>query len=154
MSVTDRDPNGLDPHAPGAKLDAGKVRPELIFRGFARALYAVAEVATFGANKYTDDGWEKVPDGEKRYRNAGYRHMLARHAGQLYDDQSGLLHAAHEAWNKLAELELMLRTQEAAGPAVRCSIKYGPAYVAPPVPPSPPLYRGLDFPGVLQKPTP
>ena len=134
MPVTDRDPNGLDPHAPGAKLDADKVRPELIFRGFARALYAVAEVATFGANKYTDDGWEKVPDGEKRYRNAGYRHMLARHAGQLYDDQSGLLHAAHEAWNKLAELELMLR----AGPdnvlqplPVRCTIKYGPVHAAP-----------------------
>jgi len=130
--VTDRDPNGLSPHAPGAKLDAGKVRPELIFRGFARALYAVAEVATFGANKYTDDGWEKVQDGVKRYRNAGYRHMLARHAGQQYDDQSGLLHAAHEAWNKLAELELMLRTLEnTVRPAVSYTVKSGSVPVAP-----------------------
>src|SRR5690606_2309833 len=43
---TERDPNGIDPHKPGAKLDAGKVEPELIRRGFARALLAVADVGS------------------------------------------------------------------------------------------------------------
>ena len=33
------DPNGIDAHARGAKLDAGKTQPELIFRGFARVLH-------------------------------------------------------------------------------------------------------------------
>src|SRR5690606_1597282 len=56
----ERDPNGIDPHEPGAKLDAGKVEPELIQRGFARALLAVADVGTYGATKYTRDGWQDV----------------------------------------------------------------------------------------------
>src|ERR1700679_3520207 len=28
------DPNGLNQHAPGAKLDQGKVRPYLLYKGF------------------------------------------------------------------------------------------------------------------------
>lgn len=108
----ERDPNGLDPHAPGAKLDAGKPRPELIMRGFARALSAVAEVATFGANKYTDDGWQEVPEAERRYTDALYRHLLKHHRGEEDDPDSGLSHLAHAAWNALAILELRLRKTE------------------------------------------
>lgn len=109
--MSDHDPNGLSQHQPGAKLDAGKVRPELIFRGFARALEAVAEVATYGANKYTDDGWECVESGVKRYADARYRHQLRRHQGETVDQESRLRHLAHEAWNVLAELELTLRQE-------------------------------------------
>jgi len=109
----ERDPNGIDPHEPGAKLDAGKVEPELIQRGFARALLAVAEVGTYGATKYTRDGWQDVPDGVRRYTNAMYRHLSAEHRGEECDPDSGLLHAAHAAWNALARLELMLREKEA-----------------------------------------
>ena len=108
----ERDPHGLDPHEPGAKLDAGKVRPELIMRGFARALLAVAEVGTYGAQKYTDDGWEQVPDGVRRYTDALYRHLLKEHMGEANDPDTHLLHAAHAAWNALARLELMLRDTE------------------------------------------
>lgn len=50
---TERDPNGIDPHKPGAKLDAGKERVGLMLSGFARALLRVAAVTTYGANKYT-----------------------------------------------------------------------------------------------------
>ena len=115
----ERDPNGIDPHSAGAKLDAGKVEPELIQRGFARALLAVAEVGTYGATKYTRDGWQDVQDGVRRYTNAMYRHLSAEHRGEQCDPDTKLMHAAHAAWNALARLELMLREKEAEGREAR-----------------------------------
>ena len=107
--MAERDPLGLDPHAPGAKLDAGKTRVGLVLGGFANALEQVARVGTFGANKYSDDGWLFVPEGKVRYTDAMLRHFLAECQGEVYDQDSGLLHAAQTAWNALARLELMLR---------------------------------------------
>lgn len=93
----------------GTKHDAGKVQPTLVLDGFARALHAVSEVATHGAEKYGPGNWQLVEDGIKRYSDARDRHRLARAMGEERDPESGLLHAAHEAWNALAVLELMLR---------------------------------------------
>lgn len=107
----ERDPDGIDNHAPGAKLDAGKHRPSLLLDGFSKALESVAEVATYGANKYSDGGWQHVDSGIARYRDAGDRHRLKR-GHELLDKESGLLHLAHEAWNRLAELELYMRENE------------------------------------------
>lgn len=112
FSHTERDPHGADPHTPGAKLDAGKTRAGLVLGDFARALEQVSRVGTFGAQKYTDHGWLSVPQGQQRYTDAMLRHWLAEHYGPARDDQTGLLHAAHLAWNALARLELMLRAQE------------------------------------------
>lgn len=111
-ATQEQDPNGISQHEPGAKLDMGKVEPELIQRGFARALLAVAEVGTYGATKYTRDGWQYVQDGVRRYTNAMYRHLSAEHRGEQCDPDTKLLHAAHAAWNALARLELMLRERE------------------------------------------
>ncbi|AOU98867.1 hypothetical protein BI364_13675 [Acidihalobacter yilgarnensis] len=45
--TAEKDPLGIDQHAPGAKLDAGKSRPELALSGFVLALRSVASrVAT------------------------------------------------------------------------------------------------------------
>lgn len=112
MEIGELDPAGRPPHTPGAKLDAGKVRAGLVNRGFARALLAVGEVGTFGAQKYTPHGWVEVPDGEARYTDALHRHLL-QGALEDHDPDSGLLHAAHAAWNALAVLELMLRVPDA-----------------------------------------
>ena len=106
------DPNGIAHHSPGAKLDAGKVRPSLIFNDMPRALLAVANVATFGANKYSDGGWQHVPNAIKRYTDAMDRHRLMEFIEGPTDRESGLPHAAHLAWNALAALELMLRDLE------------------------------------------
>lgn len=106
------DPNGKDPHAPGAKLDAGKNRTGLVLSGFSRALWAVSQIGTFGANKYTDNGWMTVPNGINRYNDAKWRHLLKEAQGEELDPESGFPHAWHEAWNVLARLELMLREQE------------------------------------------
>tara|TARA_R110000796_G_scaffold19524_3_gene58520 strand:+ start:278 stop:799 length:522 start_codon:yes stop_codon:yes gene_type:complete len=108
------DPYGKDPHKSGAKLDAGKVPIEEILEQFAKALWSVAEVGAFGAEKYTMGGWLDVPNGEVRYKNAGARHRLKRAMGEEVDPDSGKLHLAQEAWNKLAELELHLRSKENA----------------------------------------
>jgi len=106
------DPNGIIPGQPGAKLDAGKQRAGLVLGDFSRALSAVCDVGTFGATKYSDRGWMAVPNGISRYFDAGCRHFLKRCRGEECDQDSGLLHLAHEAWNKLAELELRLKERE------------------------------------------
>lgn len=106
---TETDPHGKEAGEPGAKLDAGKVRLGLVLGGFARALEEVGRVGTYGAKKYTDDGWMSVPDGQSRYTDAMYRHLLSEAGGDLRDKETGLHHAAHAAWNALARLELLIR---------------------------------------------
>lgn len=108
-SQPERDPTGRNPHDPGAKLDAGKPRAGLVLSGFPRALAEVSKVGTYGAEKYSDNGWMDVPDGEQRYTDAMMRHLLAEWRGEKRDADTDLHHAAHAAWNALARLELMLR---------------------------------------------
>ena len=108
----EEDPNGKSPNEPGAKLDAGKVRVGLVMDGFARALWAVSEVGTFGARKYAENGWMSVPNGIARYHDAAARHDLKMAMGETHDKDSDLLHLAHKAWNVLAELELRLRDEQ------------------------------------------
>lgn len=110
--MTEADPNGRNPHDKGAKLDAGKNRLGLVLGEFSRALQAVGEVGTYGANKYTENGWIEVPDGEARYTDAMLRHYFKESAGELRDPDTSLLHAAHLAWGALARLDLMLRRLE------------------------------------------
>mgnify|MGYP000863026595 FL=1 len=102
------DPSGISLNTPGAKADAGKLRPSLVLGGFAKALEAVVLVGTKGAAKYTDNGWKEVPNGFARYSDAQGRHELKRNKGEPHDADSGDLHLAHEAWNALAKLQLYL----------------------------------------------
>jgi len=111
-SNSERDPNGIGQHDPGAKLDHGKIQADLL-EDFSLALAAVAEVCTYGAKKYSRGGWQHVPDGINRYNAAAWRHRLNRRHEEV-DKESGLMHDAHEAWNVLARLELILR--EKRGP--------------------------------------
>ena len=122
--LTEADPNGLDPHAPGAKLDAGKLLPWLCVAGFANALSAVAEVTTKGARKYTPNGWAKVENGEERYMEAFGRHMFKLGQGERVDIDTQCLHKAQMIWNLLASLELELREQS--------NTRYTPTCLPPP----------------------
>lgn len=91
----------------GVKLDQGKNRLGLVLGGFAPALVKVGEVGTFGANKkYTANGWKTVPNGQERYKDALYRHLMHHETGEELDPESGLPHLAHAAWNTLAILTL------------------------------------------------
>lgn len=106
----EQDPYGIKPGEPGAKLDDGKILAGVL-SDFSLALIEVAKVGTFGAKKYSRGGWQSVPDGCQRYYDAKWRHLLAERHETIAPD-SGLLHAAHEAWNCLARLELMMRGQD------------------------------------------
>lgn len=115
------DPNGLDAHAKGAKLDAGK---EPIFSGvlqyFPRALTKVAALSNWGATRYTWEGWRTVSDGFNRYSNAMGRHVLKEKTEGRYDLDARndpkfpaeILHATQVAWNALARLELLMEELE------------------------------------------
>ena len=96
----------------GTKDDKQKPMPRLVLGTMARALLEVSKVATFGAEKYSPDNWLKVENGLDRYTDAKDRHRLEGAISE-YDSESGLLHAAHEAWNALAVLELKLRAADA-----------------------------------------
>jgi hypothetical protein len=108
----EEDPNGIDQHDPGAKLDQGKPRVAMVLRGFANAIYEVAKVGTFGARKYTDYGFLSVPDGQARYDDAEMRHKLKVWMGKVTDPDSQLLHLSHAAWNALAQLEFYMREKD------------------------------------------
>lgn len=105
--AAETDPTGRDPHTPGAKLDAGKNRMGLVLRGFARALALVGDVGTYGAGKYTPNGWKEVPDGEARYLDAAFRHLFDDAVDPL-DPDTNLQHLAQAVWNLLAVLEFRL----------------------------------------------
>ena len=110
QQAPERDPHGLPPDTPGAKLDADKLRVDLVLDSFSLALIEVAKVAGYGARKYSEGGWQHVEQGEQRYRAAAGRHRLKR-VRETHDPDSHILHLAHEAWNVLAELELALRKE-------------------------------------------
>lgn len=96
----------------GVKHDDGKVMGQLL-GDFSRALMGVAEVGTFGAHKYTRGGWQHVPDAAQRYYDALWRHLLQANQEHA-DNESGLSHLEHAAWNILAVIELKKRETHAA----------------------------------------
>lgn len=89
------------------KADAGKLKASLVFEGLPRSLLMVAAVLSYGAQKYEAHSWKKVDSN--RYKDARFRHMLDSLAGfDECDDESGLLHDAHELTNVLFLLEQKL----------------------------------------------
>ncbi len=97
----------------GKKHDEGKPMVGLMMEDFSLALMEVSKVTTFGIEKYKERGsWRKVQDASNRYEDAMCRHSLQKG----YDDESGLLHKAHRAWNALAVLELeLMKSEECCG---------------------------------------
>jgi hypothetical protein len=77
----------------GRKDDTGKVRIELIPP---EAMFAIATILTFGADKYGDRNWE---EGMKWSRVFGalMRHMWAWWRGERADAETGYSHLWHAA---------------------------------------------------------
>lgn len=89
------------------KADAGKLRAGLVFEGMPRSLLMLAAVLSYGEQKYEAHSWKKVA-GE-RYVDAKFRHLLDPLAGLgESDDESGLLHEAHELCNSVFIFEQKL----------------------------------------------
>lgn len=90
----------------GRRDDHGKTRWELMAWD---ALEQVARVSTMGAKKYAPRNWEK---GMLYSRVIGsmHRHYIRWWVyGEKVDEESGLPHLAHMAWNALAILTYELR---------------------------------------------
>lgn len=96
----------------------GKISIELFDHGFPNAIMAVGEVMTWAAEHkgYKPHDWKSLPNAEVAFDAAASRHRIKRHiqAGSKLcpefrtDEESNLLHLAHEAFNVLAQLELTL----------------------------------------------
>jgi hypothetical protein len=78
----------------GRKNDDGKLRYELLPMA---PVDEIVRVLGFGAAKYDDDNWRRVPDAENRYYAAAMRHLSAWRQGENIDPESGRSHLAHAA---------------------------------------------------------
>lgn len=96
----------------------GKIQIDLFDGGFPNAVMAVAEVMTWAAEHkgYKPHDWKNLPNPETEFSAAGSRHRVKHHIQRAentpiagcVDEESKLLHKAHEAFNVLAQLELMI----------------------------------------------
>lgn len=100
------------------KRKNGKIRMELVDQGFPLALMELGRVMTWAnENKgYLDHDWKQLPDAENGFKGAAARHRVKFDAQRAFgnemldcvDEESGIIHLAHEAFNILALLELAL----------------------------------------------
>lgn len=81
------------------RFSAGKVRHDLIAPW---ALNEVAKVYTYGTQKYDDDNWWKGLKWKRDVFGCILRHVWKWFRGERYDDESGVHHLAHAAWNCFA----------------------------------------------------
>ena len=96
----------------GKKYDTGKNRMGLVLKGFANALWEVGKVGTFGCYRYGENNWQYLDNAKSRYLDALCRHLFQHLQGNKVDEDSGLLHLQHCAWNCLALLEFELKESE------------------------------------------
>jgi hypothetical protein len=75
------------------------------------AIWNIAKIYQYGAEKYAERNWEKGMDWSRMY-NSAMRHLLAFWQGQDFDGESGMLHVAHAAWNCIGLLTYMIRGME------------------------------------------
>lgn len=82
----------------GLKLDAGKLRYDLIP---AEQMEQIADIFTFGAEKYAPNSWQGIEDAQNRYYAALMRHLQAWRMGEIVDSESGRPHLAHVMVNAM-----------------------------------------------------
>lgn len=83
------------------KHDTGKPMMSLVEPSFIRGL---AEVLTFGANKYAKNNWKLADseEGRDRIKDAMLRHIYKYLDGQEFDDETGFSHLYHAAFGLMA----------------------------------------------------
>lgn len=84
------------------RFSAGKIRHDLMAPW---ALNQIAKVYTYGTIKYDDDNWWKGLRWKKDVFGCILRHVWKWFRGEKCDDESGLHHLAHAAWNCMALME-------------------------------------------------
>lgn len=96
----------------------GKVGMHFVVDGFPNALREIAKVMDWAADAkgYKLHDWKNLPNADLAFPSAAYRHSNDNSVQKAQsvvaidrtDHESKLLHKAHEAFNVLAELELIL----------------------------------------------
>lgn len=93
----------------GRKYDGSKPLAGTVINVFPRSILAIGAVILKGKEKYPDpNNWKKVEGAKTRYQESLMRHLIKHNMGILRDEESGLPHLVHVAWNALAILELEL----------------------------------------------
>jgi hypothetical protein len=90
--TTDKDESGV-PAVPGGGLKYDNAKPDFSLLS-PIAIARLAQVLTFGAEKYESHNWRKGI-GESRLLAAALRHIMSYMGGEENDPQSGLPHTAH-----------------------------------------------------------
>jgi len=80
----------------GKKFDSEKLRMDLIP---VSTLNGLAEVLTYGAQKYGTNNWQGLSDFNNRFYGALLRHLIAWRSGEEIDTESGLHHLKHALAN-------------------------------------------------------
>lgn len=83
------------------KHDSKKPRMDLLPP---RAMLAVGEILTYGADKYDPHNWTKGL-AYSRLQSAALRHLMAWQSGEDNDPESGYSHLAHAACSIMMLLE-------------------------------------------------
>lgn len=83
------------------RYDGGKTRHDLLPPW---ALNELAKVYTMGAKKYAPNNWRQGM-AWSRVLGSLKRHLNAIEGGEDFDQESGLYHASHVAWNAITLLE-------------------------------------------------
>lgn len=78
---------------------------------FPRSMVALAEVAEYGARKYSRGNFQKGQHASVTV-DCMLRHLYKWWAGEDMDPESGCHHLGHAAWNMLVLLEDMIRATE------------------------------------------
>lgn len=84
------------------RFSEGKIRHDLVAPW---ALNEIARVYTYGTIKYDDDNWWKGLKWKKDVFGCILRHIWKWFRGERDDDESGLHHLAHAAWNCMTLME-------------------------------------------------
>ena len=89
----------------GLKFDSEKPRMDLLPP---KAIFEVAKVLGFGAEKYGPENWRLLENLQDRYTAGALRHIFAHMDGEELDPESEMSHLAHALCCLLFKLEIEL----------------------------------------------
>lgn len=93
----------------GIKFDKEKLLYHLIP---AECLEQLCKVYTFGARKYGENNWIKLDNPIIRFSDALERHFIEFKKGNQLDNETGINHLAHVAWNAFSLLWFELKNNK------------------------------------------
>ncbi|MBR5304908.1 MAG: hypothetical protein IKU37_08810 [Candidatus Gastranaerophilales bacterium] len=94
----------------GIKHDAGKPKIADMIFDYKVQLLELCKVFEYGTKTYGLGNWKELEDGKERFTNAMMRHFLSE--DEVYDEETGLLHASQVFYNAGARLYYILKEME------------------------------------------